>query len=175
MKIGLLSDTHSYFDDDVAHYFEACDEIWHAGDIGDITLIDKINQLKPSRIVYGNIDDKAVRLCTNKNLFFEIEGLHIFMTHIAGYPGKYNKRVTELIKKHKPGLVICGHSHILKVMPDKELNHLHINPGAFGHHGFHRIRTMLRFEISKARVKELEVIELGIRGRKNYRKRQNNS
>ncbi len=165
MKIGLISDTHGYLDDAIKKYFDGVDELWHAGDIGDESLIDQMEAFKACRIVYGNIDDKKVRERTDRDLFFFIDGLKVFMTHIAGYPGRYHKRVLKLIEKESPGLVICGHSHILKVMPDRQWSHLHMNPGAFGHHGFHRIRTMLRFEIQDARVIHLEAIELGRRGR----------
>ena len=158
-RIGLLSDTHSYMDKNILSYFGECDEIWHAGDIGDLKVTDAIEAFKPLRCVYGNIDDAKARRTFPLDLRFEIEGLDVFMTHIGGYPGRYNKRVTEIFKTNPPGLFICGHSHILKVMPDKKLDLLHINPGAIGTHGFHNVRTMVRFEIDGKKIQNLEVIE----------------
>lgn len=165
MRIGLLSDTHSYLDDNMLSYFQDCDEVWHAGDIGTLDLLEKLEAFKPTRAVYGNIDDERIRAAAPENQIFELVGLSVLMTHIGGYPGRYNRRVRELIEFAKPNLYICGHSHILKVMPDPKHQLLHINPGACGHHGFHKMRTMVRFSIEKAMVKDLEVIELGIRGR----------
>ncbi|MXV38174.1 YfcE family phosphodiesterase [Flavobacteriaceae bacterium Ap0902] len=163
-RILLLSDTHSYMDDRILHYASSNDEIWHAGDIGNIAVADALAALKPFRAVYGNIDGTEVRNSFPLNLIFELEGIKVFMTHIAGYPGKYNTRVKEQIIMHSPKLVICGHSHILKVMPDKNLNHLHMNPGAAGIHGFHQMRTMLQFELNEGNIENLSVIELGKRG-----------
>lgn len=165
MKIGLLSDTHSYLDPKVFDYFEAVDEIWHAGDIGDPAVVDELKKFKPLRAVYGNIDDRSIRLSFPENEIFTIAGLKVFITHIGGYPGRYNARVRQLLIEHKPGLYICGHSHILKVMPDPKHQLLHINPGACGQHGFHKIRTIVRFEINEGIVENLQVIELGLRGR----------
>ncbi len=165
MKIGLLSDTHSFLDPKVFDYFEAVDEIWHAGDIGEFEVVDKLQAFKPLRAVYGNIDDRKVRLAFPENEIFTVAGLKVFMTHIGGYPGRYNTRVRQLLDEDQPGLYICGHSHILKVMPDQKRDLLHINPGACGQHGFHKVRTIIRFEINEGRVGELEVIELGLRGR----------
>lgn len=165
MKIGLLSDTHSYLDPEFFELFEACDEIWHAGDVGRINIIDQLNDFKPTVGVYGNIDDKDVRATWPRDIVLDREGVKIFMTHIAGKPGKYNQRVAEVIQQEKPQLVICGHSHILKVIFDKKFNHLHMNPGACGHYGFHVFRTALRFEVNKGRIEKAEVIELGDRGR----------
>jgi putative phosphoesterase len=163
-RIGLISDTHSFLDPAVFTYFDQCDEIWHAGDIGDVKVMKSLEDFLPTRAVYGNIDDKQVRIKYPENQRFEIEGLNIFMTHIGGYPGRYNKRVRQIIQENPPNLYICGHSHILKVMPDKKYNLLHINPGAAGHHGFHKMRTIVRFIIDKGKIEELEVIELGKRG-----------
>jgi putative phosphoesterase len=163
-RIGLISDTHSFLDPAVFTYFDQCDEIWHAGDIGDVKVMKSLEDFLPTRAVYGNIDDKQVRMKYPENQRFEIEGLNIFMTHIGGYPGRYNKRVRQIIQENPPNLYICGHSHILKVMPDKKYNLLHINPGAAGHHGFHKMRTIVRFIIDKGKIEELEVIELGKRG-----------
>jgi putative phosphoesterase len=164
MKIGLLSDTHSYLDPKVFDYFADCDEVWHGGDVGDESLLDELEAFKPLRGVYGNIDDTAVRKRLPLNLDFEVEGLRVFITHIGGYPGRYTPRVRKLLDETKPGLYICGHSHILKVMMDKKRHCLHMNPGACGKHGFHKMRTLLRFNVADGRVENLEVIELGLRG-----------
>ncbi len=164
-RIGLLSDTHSYLDEKVFDYFEECDEIWHAGDIGEVEVADKLEAFKPFRAVYGNIDDEKVRIRYPENLRFTCEGVAVFMTHIGGYPGRYTKRVREIIQKEPPDLYICGHSHILKVMPDKKYHLLHINPGACGVHGFHKVRTIVRFTLEESNIKDLEVIELGLRGK----------
>ena len=165
MKIGLLSDTHSYLDPKVFEYFADCDEVWHGGDVGDESLLDELEAFKPLRGVYGNIDDTAVRRRLPLNLDFEVEGLRVFITHIGGYPGRYTPRVRKLLDETKPGLYICGHSHILKVMMDKKRHCLHMNPGACGKHGFHKMRTLLRFDVENGRVENLEVIELGLRGK----------
>ena len=165
IRIGLLSDTHSYLDKSVFKYFDACDEIWHAGDIGDASVADELEAFRPLRAVYGNIDDSKMRIRFPEDLRFSVGGLEVFMTHIGGYPGRYNKRVRSNLRDQPPKLYICGHSHILKVMPDKKLNLLHVNPGAAGHHGFHKMRTIVRFAIDEQEVKAFEVIELGKRGR----------
>jgi putative phosphoesterase len=165
MKIGLLSDTHSYLDPKVFEYFADCDEVWHGGDVGDESLLDQLEAFKPLRGVYGNIDGTAVRRRLPLNLDFEVEGLRVFITHIGGYPGRYTHRVRKLLDETKRGLYICGHSHILKVMMDKKRHCLHMNPGACGKHGFHHMRTLLRFDVEKGRIENLEVIELGLRGK----------
>ncbi len=165
IRIGLLSDTHSFLDETIFSYFEACDEVWHAGDIGDVSVADRLEEFKPFRAVYGNIDDQKVRIRYPEDLRFECEGLPVWMTHIGGYPGRYSQRVRQQLQVNAPGLFICGHSHILKVIPDKRFNLLHINPGACGHHGFHLMRTVVRFSIDQGQVKDLEVVELGRRGR----------
>ena len=159
-NILLLSDTHGYIDKKIISYINNVDEVWHAGDIGDIRVIDKIKLLKPIKAVYGNIDSNEIRMMTEKNLIFESEGIRVVMTHIGGYPGKYNRNALELIQKYNPNLFICGHSHILKVIQDKKYNHLHLNPGAAGFHGFHKKRTMLKFSLQKGTIKNLFVIEL---------------
>ena len=159
-NILLLSDTHGYIDKKIISYINNVDEVWHAGDIGDIRVIDKIKLLKPIKAVYGNIDSTEIRMMTEKNLIFESEGIRVVMTHIGGYPGKYNRNALELIQKYNPNLFICGHSHILKVIQDKKYNHLHLNPGAAGFHGFHKKRTMLKFSLQKGTIKNLFVIEL---------------
>ncbi|HAA11036.1 MAG TPA: YfcE family phosphodiesterase [Cytophagales bacterium] len=164
-KIGLISDTHSHLDEKVFGYFEEVDEIWHAGDIGDLTVANRLAEFKPFRAVWGNIDDAKARTQYPENDRFTCEGLDVWITHIGGYPGRYDRRVREEIKVNPPGLFICGHSHILKVMPDKNLGLLHMNPGAAGVHGFHKIRTMLRFTIQNGKVEQAEVIELGLRGK----------
>jgi uncharacterized protein len=163
-KIALISDNHSYYHEEILAHLDDADEIWHAGDIGDLASIELFRKMKPFRAVYGNIDDQSVRELYGENDVFECEGLKVFMTHIGGYPGKYNARVLDIIKAEKPGLYICGHSHICKVMPDK-VNHLiHMNPGAYGHHGFHKIRTMLRFDVSEGKISNVRAIEFGLRG-----------
>lgn len=140
------------------------DEIWHAGDVGSTTLLEKIRSVNSNlRIIYGNIDDKDLRNIIPKDLAFNCEGLTVFMTHIGGYPGRYTKRVKSILEKEKPKLYICGHSHILKVMHDKELGILHMNPGACGIVGFHKFRTLLKFNIINGEVKDLNAIELGLR------------
>lgn len=158
-KILLLSDTHSYIDEAILKHVKKADEVWHAGDIGDLEVTDKIKALKPLRAVYGNIDDAKARLEFPENNRFVCEGVDVFMTHIGGYPPKYNIRTRDLIKENPPRIFICGHSHILKVMPDKRYNLIHMNPGAVGKHGFHNVRTMLRFTIDGKKIENLEVIE----------------
>lgn len=158
-KILLLSDTHSYIDDDILKYVKQADEVWHAGDIGDLKVTDAIQKLKPLKAVYGNIDDTKARLEFPEHNRFMCEEVDVLMTHIGGYPGKYNVRIRDLIYEKTPKLFICGHSHILKVMPDKKLNLLHMNPGAVGKHGFQQVRTMLRFTIDGKKIDNLEVIE----------------
>ncbi|AUC82240.1 metallophosphoesterase [Lacinutrix sp. Bg11-31] len=158
-KILLLSDTHSHIDNDILKYVKQADEVWHAGDIGDLKVTDEIAKLKPLRGVYGNIDGDKVRLEFPENNRFMCEDVDVWITHIGGYPNKYNVRVREEIYKNPPRIFICGHSHILKVMPDKKLNLIHMNPGAVGIHGFHNVRTMLRFTIDGTKIENLEVIE----------------
>lgn len=163
-KIGLLSDTHSFLDESLFTHFQDCDEIWHAGDIGDPAVADRLEAFKPFKAVFGNIDQPSIRRRYPEHLRFECEGLDVWITHIGGYPGKYNQRVRESIRFNPPGLFICGHSHILKVMHDKKLGLLHLNPGACGKEGFHKMRTAMRFEIENGTIRQLEVIELGLRG-----------
>lgn len=159
-KILLLSDTHSHIDDTIIKHVKQADEVWHAGDIGDLKVTDAIEALKPLRAVYGNIDDAKARATFPLDLKFNCEDVSVYITHIGGYPGKYNQRIREDIYANPPKLFICGHSHILKVMPDKKTGLLHMNPGAIGLHGFHKVRTMLRFEIDGSKIQNLEVIEL---------------
>lgn len=159
-KIGLLSDTHNWWDERYEKYFADCDEIWHAGDIGSIELADRFASLKPFRAVYGNIDDQKVRSAYPEFLRFKIEDIEILMTHIGGYPGKYNPKVKSILEVNPPQLFICGHSHILKVAYDQKLECLHINPGAAGVYGFHKVRTLVRFIIEGKNIRDLEVVEL---------------
>ncbi|WP_411768369.1 metallophosphoesterase family protein [Winogradskyella sp. A3E31] len=158
-KILLLSDTHSYIDADILKYVKQADEVWHAGDIGDLKVTDAIKVLKPLRAVYGNIDNATIRNEYPEHNRFTCEGVDVWITHIGGYPPKYNNRTRDELKQNPPRLFICGHSHILKVMPDKKLNLLHMNPGAVGKHGFHKVRTMLRFTVDGGKIENLEVIE----------------
>lgn len=161
--IGLISDTHGYLDDSVFKHFESCDEIWHAGDFGTIELADQLNQFKPLRGVYGNIDGKDIRLQYPEHLRFDCEEIKVWITHIGGYPGRYSPGIKEEIYRNPPGLFISGHSHILKVIYDKKISCLHLNPGAAGKQGWHKVRTLLRFCISGENIHNLDVIELAKR------------
>lgn len=163
LTIGLLSDTHAYWDEKYAEYFKNCDEIWHAGDIGSESLAAKLALLKPLRAVYGNIDGQPLRLQYPKTAHFTVEESRVMMTHIGGYPGRYNPEIRQELYDTRPNLFIAGHSHILKVAFDKHLNCLYINPGAAGKSGFHQVRTLVRFAIEGKNIKDLEVIELGSR------------
>lgn len=160
-KILLLSDTHSIYDQFIQNHVQQADEIWHAGDIGSNDVLLKLEALgKPLRLVYGNIDGQEIRKIAPEIIGFVIEGVRVIMTHIGGYPGKYPAATKAMLKREKPDLFICGHSHILKVIYDKELSFLHLNPGAAGLEGFHQKRTMLRFEVDqKTRISGMEVIE----------------
>ncbi|OYU79986.1 MAG: YfcE family phosphodiesterase [Flavobacterium sp. BFFFF1] len=160
-KILLLSDTHSHMDDNILKYAGQADEIWHAGDIGDLAVTDALQRIKPVRGVYGNIDNDKARMEFPLHNRFFCEGVDVWITHIGGYPGKYNQAIRRDIEMKPPQLFICGHSHILKVMFDKKLNLLHMNPGACGVSGFHQVRTMLRFVIDGDKIRDLEIIELG--------------
>lgn len=163
-KILLLSDTHSHIDDTILKYVNQADEVWHAGDIGDLVVTDTIKKLKPLRAVFGNIDDDKARMEFPLHNRFFCEGVDVWITHIGGYPGKYNPNIVKEIALNPPKLFISGHSHILKVMMDKKYNFLHMNPGACGIQGFHQVRTMLRFVIDGDKIKDLEVIEIGKKG-----------
>lgn len=166
-RIGLISDTHGYVDPLVHQYFKGVDEIWHAGDIGTADVIDELAELATVRAVHGNIDGGILRQHFPEHLRFRCEEVKVWITHIGGYPGRYVKPVREYLAKNTPpDLFICGHSHILKVMPDKKNGLLHINPGAAGFHGFHKIKTIIRFTIEGAEIKELEAIELGPRAKR---------
>ena len=165
MKILLLSDTHSYIDDAILAHAREADEVWHAGDIGDFTVMEQLQAVAPVRAVYGNIDEAQLRREVPLDLYWNAGDVNVYMTHIGGYPGRYTKRVRQnLDARPQTDLYICGHSHILKVMPDRKRGLLHMNPGACGTHGFHRVRTMLRFQVKAGRVSQVEVIELGLRG-----------
>jgi putative phosphoesterase len=164
-RIGVLSDTHGFFDPRIAEYFKECDEIWHAGDVGDYDVILKLNYIAPVIAVFGNIDGSPIRSRYPGHQRHIREGLDIWMTHIGGYPGNYDPRVKPEIFDNPPGLFISGHSHILKVIPDKKLGFLHINPGAAGRNGLHRLRTLVRFEVDEGRIGNLDVIELGARSK----------
>ena len=164
-KILLLSDTHSYIDDGIIKYAKKVDEIWHAGDIGNIQVYDILKKITKTRAVYGNIDDHVIRSSIKETNTFNCEKLKISMIHIAGKPPYYNKKSKSLIKKENPKIFICGHSHILKIEFDKINNVLCLNPGAAGRHGFHKKRTMIRFEINEEKIENMEVIELGNRSK----------
>lgn len=159
-KILLLSDTHGHIDERILHYAGEADEIWHAGDIGTTAVSDELQKIKPLRAVYGNIDDAEIRKEFPLHQRFKCEGVDVWITHIGGYPGRYSPAIRDQIKQDPPKLFISGHSHILKVMNDKNLGLLHMNPGAAGKQGFHKKRTMLRFKIDAAEIQDLEVIEL---------------
>lgn len=169
-KIALISDNHSYDGADMMKYLVGCDEVWHAGDIGSLESIKPIRDLYEFKAVYGNIDGHAVRYEFPLDQVWECEGMNIFMTHIGNYPPKYYKRARAKIKEIKPDLYISGHSHILRVIPDRENDLLHMNPGAYGHHGFHKMRTILKFDIDNGAIKNAAVVELGMRGKLSRRR-----
>jgi uncharacterized protein len=159
-RIGVLSDTHGHWDESLENFFVGCDQVWHAGDIGNADVADRINSFKPFKAVYGNIDDFKVRLMFPKIQRFKCEEVDVLITHIGGYPSKYDAQILPIIKNNPPNLFICGHSHILKVIYDKKYNFLHINPGAAGRSGFHNIRTAVRFVIEGSEIKNLEILEI---------------
>ena len=164
-KIGLLSDTHGYLDPKIFDHFEDRDELWHAGDIGDPMVADALEKFKPLRAVYGNIDDKTLQRRFPEDQIFCCEDVKVYITHIGGIPPKYNSRVKKTIIETAPQLFICGHSHILRVKRDPDLNNLlYANPGAAGNQGFHSIKTIVRFQINQDKIENMEVIELGKRG-----------
>lgn len=160
MRIGLLSDTHGFLDPPIFQYFASCDEVWHAGDFGPFEILEQLEKFKPLRAVWGNIDGEKVRAALPRDLQWECEGLRVYMTHIGNAPP-----VRKEIENYQPGLFICGHSHILKVTREPERQLLHMNPGAAGHVGWHKVRTILRFTVAAGKVSELEAIQLGPRGR----------
>lgn len=159
-RIGLLSDTHGYLHSRLFSFFEKVDEIWHAGDFGDLETADRLAAFKPLTGVYGNIDDHRVRAVYPLHRRFNCEGVDVWITHIGGYPGRYERYVQPEIYQNPPGLFISGHSHILKVMFDKKLNFLHINPGAAGYKGFHKVLTAVRFVIDGKDIRDLEIWEM---------------
>ncbi|WP_423147237.1 metallophosphoesterase family protein [Rubrolithibacter danxiaensis] len=160
-KIGLISDTHNYLDEAVFAYFKDCDEIWHAGDFGSLELANRLASFKPLKGVFGNIDDQDIRKIYPEKLRFTCEGIEVLMTHIGGYPGKYNPKIKPELISNPPKIFIAGHSHILKVIYDPKINCLHLNPGAAGKQGWHQVRTLLRFSIDGEKIQSMEVIELG--------------
>lgn len=161
-RIGLISDTHNYLDDTVFDHFKDCDEIWHGGDFGTVGIADKLKDFKPLKGVYGNIDGMDVRCIYPEQLVFMCEGVKVMMRHIGGYPPKYNAETKKEILLHQPQLFISGHSHILKVMYDEKLSCLHMNPGAAGKQGWHKVRTLIRFVVDGKDMKDCEVIELSL-------------
>jgi putative phosphoesterase len=165
MRIGLMSDTHSFLDEAIFKYFDLCDEIWHGGDFGTIELFDRLSAFKPVRGVCGNVDGAEIRKVVTEELDWMCEDVRVYMKHIGGYPGHYERGVKNALSLRKPGLFISGHSHILKVMRDVPLGLVHMNPGACGHNGWHQMRTLLRFTIEGERIHAVEAIELGPRGR----------
>lgn len=165
MKIGLLSDTHGYLDPRIMNHFKDCDEVWHAGDIGDLSLVEELERFKPLRGVYGNIDDRSIQSRFPKNCRFRCEGIDVWITHIGGTPPRYNPEIKKLLNEQSPDLFICGHSHILRIQRDANFNNmLYVNPGAAGNHGFHKTKTIVRFEINGKKIEGMEIVELGKRG-----------
>ena len=165
MRIALISDTHGVLDADVVHYVSECDEVWHAGDFGNAEVMEQLRAVTPTRGVYGNVDGPDVRAEMPEDLVWDCGGVRVYMTHIGGYPGRYERRVKKELVRNEPALFICGHSHTLRVMQDLDLGLLCMNPGACGHQGWHTMRTMLRFRIEGAAVSDVEAIPLGPRGR----------
>ncbi|MEM9416868.1 MAG: metallophosphoesterase family protein [Bacteroidota bacterium] len=165
MKIGLISDTHGWLDERVFHHFEDCDELWHAGDMGTLAVIEQLAAFKPVRAVHGNIDGQDIRITYPQDQHFECEGLQVWMTHIGGKPPRYTPAVLEQLQQKVPDIFVCGHSHILRVMHDAQHPPLlYLNPGAAGREGFHKVRTLLRFEIKGRQIQDMQAIELGKRG-----------
>lgn len=158
-KIILLSDSHHSLDERIFPHLKECEEIWHAGDIGDLKVTDKLKKYAPLRAVWGNIDSQEVRKEFQETTYFKCEELKVMMTHIGGYPGRYEKGVKEILEYKRPNLFISGHSHILKVMHDKKLDILHMNPGAIGNYGWHKVKTILAFNVEGKDIKDLRVIE----------------
>jgi uncharacterized protein len=164
-KIGLISDTHGFLDERIPELFGQCDEIWHAGDIGNLMVTDALSKVSSLKAVYGNIDGGKARVQFPEYHFFELEGVRVLIIHIAGSVGKGNPRLQEIVAAHgTPDMLVCGHSHILKVQKDARFKWLYVNPGAAGIHGFHHMRTCLRLELNAGNIRNLEVIELGKRG-----------
>lgn len=165
MKIGLLSDTHSHLEPAIFKHFEHCDELWHGGDIGNLETLAQLQAFKPTKAVYGNIDGQEIRIQCPEKLVFDCGGVKVAMIHIGGYPPRYAKHVKKWLQETQPDLFICGHSHIVKALRDPAINNLlHLNPGAAGKQGFHKVKTMMRFDCKGGKISNLELIELGNRG-----------
>ena len=162
-RIGLISDTHGYLDENVFRHFELCDEIWHAGDFGSLALAEKLAAFKPLKGVYGNIDEAATRNVFPEQLVFHCEQIKVMIRHIGGSPPRYNPETRKELLIHQPALFVTGHSHILKILYDDKINCLHINPGAAGRQGWHKVRTLVRLTIEGSNMKDAEVVELGKR------------
>ncbi len=167
-KIGIISDTHSCWDDRYAKHFADCDEIWHAGDIGDETVLRRLEAVAPVRAVCGNIDHGILRRICPEVLQFEVEGVRVWLTHIGGYPGRYAPGVESILRREKIKLMVCGHSHILKVIPDHRLELLHVNPGAAGYHGWQKVRTLVKVTLDEGKISGLDVIELAKSSNHNF-------
>ena len=163
MRIGLLSDTHGFLDEAVFEYFAECDEVWHAGDFGSLELLRRLKEFRPLKGVYGNVDGAEIRAEVPSELEWECEGVRVYMTHAGGYPGHYEAKAKRQLLKRRPDLFLCGHSHILRVMRDPSLGLVYMNPGACGRHGWHIVRTLLRFNVQAGKISEAEAIELGPR------------
>jgi uncharacterized protein len=163
VRIGLLSDTHGFLDEAVFSHFAECDELWHAGDFGSVDLLRRLRDFRPLRGVYGNIDGAEVRAEVPSDLEWECEGVRVYMTHAGGHPGHYDAKAQRQLVKRRPDLFLCGHSHILRVMRDPELGLVYMNPGACGRHGWHIVRTLLRFTVESGKISGVEAIELGPR------------
>lgn len=160
-RIGLISDTHSFLDTKLLELLADCDELWHAGDLGDIAVLNHLRQIKPLRAVWGNIDDYRIRAELSQTERFVCDGVDVMMTHIGGYPGHYQPAVQRVMQFNPPQIFVAGHSHILKVMFDKKYNCLHLNPGACGRYGFHAVRTALRFTLDYGNISNMDIVELG--------------
>ena len=165
MKIGLISDTHGFLDERVFYHFKEVDEIWHAGDLGTLRVFDDLSNFKILRAVYGNIDNGEIRRVVPESQLFMIDKLKIWMVHIGSYPPKYSTKIKSLLNDIKPDIFICGHSHIVKIIKDPIRNLLYINPGAAGNQGFHKIRTVVRFNINEDKISNMQLIELGLRSK----------
>lgn len=164
MTIGIISDTHGYYDESLEDHFRLCHEIWHAGDIGDEEVIVRLKRIAPVQAVYGNIDDRKTQQAFPEDCWLEREGIQVLITHIAGSPPRFHPRIKKLLAERPAEILVCGHSHICKVQKDEVHQMLYINPGAAGQHGFHTMRTVLRLDLGEGKIKKLEVIELGRRG-----------
>jgi putative phosphoesterase len=167
-RIGLLSDTHTFFHPEIPVFFKDVDQIWHAGDIGNLETLQKLESFRPVKTVFGNIDGHDVRLHSKEFQLFECEQFKVLILHIGGYPGRYTPQALQLIREHKPGIFISGHSHILKVIYDKKYSLLHINPGAAGKSGWHQVITLLRFTLDNDQIKDMEIRELERNGPSGY-------